>query len=414
VYCQLDTLRRCMPSSIRKALDSLPLTLDDTYERMLQGIPKEKFEHASRLFQCMVAALRPLRVNELAELFAIDFNPNNAPNLVAGWRPENPEEAVLSTCSSFITIIDGWNSKIVQFSHFSVKEYLTSDRLQTSSLGRISLYYIPLEPARAILARACVTVLLQLDEKEDEKDFMALPLASYATRNWVRHARFGDVASRIQDSLTYLFNPQMPLFRSPILLRSFINFRDLYPMCFVEPDEVPPLSAAAFWGFSGLARHLIMMHAADVNAKCAKHGLSPLHVASMFGQVDFSRVLLECGANVNAHARYDWTPLHFVSTEGYIRVAQLLLEHKAISNTRNNVNDTPLHLASRRGHLEIVQLLLHHGADVAARGQEGLTPYQIATRKRQGGGGLKHYRIPARKRRDEIAKLLLEHGAERE
>ena len=88
VYCQLDTLRRCMPSSIRKSLNELPITLDDTYERMLQGIPKEKFEHASRLFQGMVAAVRPLRVEELAELFAIEFGADNAPNLVAGWRPE--------------------------------------------------------------------------------------------------------------------------------------------------------------------------------------------------------------------------------------------------------------------------------------------------------------------------------------
>ena len=68
VFCQLDTLRRCMPSSIRRALNELPISLDDMYERMLQGIPKEKFEHASRLFQCMVAAVRPLRVEELAEL----------------------------------------------------------------------------------------------------------------------------------------------------------------------------------------------------------------------------------------------------------------------------------------------------------------------------------------------------------
>ena len=77
-----------MPSSIRKALNELPITLDDTYERMLQGIPKEKFEHAGRLFQCMVAAVRPLRVEELAEIFAIDFGPNAAPILVEGWRPE--------------------------------------------------------------------------------------------------------------------------------------------------------------------------------------------------------------------------------------------------------------------------------------------------------------------------------------
>ena len=128
-----------MPSSIRKALNELPISLDETYERMLQGIPREKFEHASRLFQCMVAAIRPLFVEELAELLAIEFGPNNTLNLVAGWRPENPEEAVLSTCSTFITTIDDQDSKIVQFSHSSVEEYLTSDRLQLSNVDRKSV-----------------------------------------------------------------------------------------------------------------------------------------------------------------------------------------------------------------------------------------------------------------------------------
>jgi hypothetical protein len=145
-----------MPSSILTALNELPITLDDTYERILQGIPKERFQHARRLFLCIVAAIRPLRVEELAEIFAIEFGANEVANLVEGWRPENSEEAVLSACSSLIAIIDAEGSKIVQFSHFSVKEYMTSDRLQTLDIGHVSDYYIPLEPAHTLLARACV------------------------------------------------------------------------------------------------------------------------------------------------------------------------------------------------------------------------------------------------------------------
>ena len=377
----------------------MPITLDDTYDRLLQGLPNEKCEHAGRLFQCMVAAFRPLRVEELAELFAIDFGPNDAPNLVAGWRPEFPEEAVFSTCSTFITIIDGDNegSKIVQFSHFSVKEFLTSDRLQMTNVGDIRQYYIPMEPAHSILARACVTVLLQLDE-EDEQRFQALPLASYATESWIRHTQFEDVASQIQDSLTYLFTPKKPPFRSRILLRSIDNSLPVHLMCFDKPAEITTLSAAAFCGFSGLARHLIMVHAPDVNAKCPHHGLSPLHGSSGYGRVESSRILLEHGANVNAHDHNAWTPLHYASLWGHLRVTQLLLEHKAISDTRNKHNDTPLHMALRHGHLEIVRFLLDHGADVATRGGEGLTPYLLAVRDGH----------------DDIAKLLLEHGAERE
>src|SRR5579863_5932120 len=101
-----------MPSSLRKALNELPTTLDDTYERALQGIPKEKRHHAHRLFQCLVAAIRPLRAEELAEIFAIDFEQDVTCNLMEGSRTENPEEAVLSTCSTLITVIEDKRSRI--------------------------------------------------------------------------------------------------------------------------------------------------------------------------------------------------------------------------------------------------------------------------------------------------------------
>ena len=387
-----------MPSSIRKALNELPITLDDTYERMLQGIPKEKFEHASRLFQCIVAALRPLRVEELAEIFAIDFGPNNSPNLVAGWRPENPGEAVLSTCSTFITIIDDRGSKIVQFSHFSVKEFLTSDRLQMSNVGNMRQYYIPLEPAHATLARACVTVLLQAAEEGDEKRFRALPLRTYAIKNWVRHTRFEDVGSRIQDSLAYLFDPKMPYFKPRILLRCFEGMLDVYPNQFFsyKPGTLTPLFLAAFCGFSGLAKHLIITHGLDVNAECGD-SLTPLHGASINGQIDCARILLNNGAHVSAQDSYGWTPLHSASEHGHLKLAEFLLEQGASLNTRTKYLDTPLYMASEGGHVEIVRVLLDHGADVNTRGGGSLTPYQVATERG-------HH---------DVVQLLLEHGAER-
>ena len=385
-----------MPSSIRKVLNELPTTLDDTYERMLQGIPKEKFEHASRLFQCMVAAVRPLHVEELAEIFAIEFGPSDTPSLIVDWRPEHPEEAVLSTCSTFITIIDDKGSKIAQFSHFSVKEFLTSNRLQMSDVGNICQYYIPLEPAHAILARACVIVLLQLDEKNDER-FKSLPLASYASDNWVRHAQFGDVASRIQDTLAYLFDPKNPHFKPRKLLRGVQNIYSRRPAFFGEkPDELTPLLLAAFCGFSGLIKHLIVTHAPDVNAKCGD-GRSALHEASGNGHVDSVRILLDHGADVNAVGWKDNTPLHHACYYGHVNVTRFLLEHNANSNAQTTDYETALHDASEQGYLEIVRLLVDHGADVTVQRKDGLTPYQVATRNGHKA----------------VAQLLLEHGPER-
>ena len=386
VYCQLDTLRRCVPSSIRKALNELPITLDDTYERVLQGIPKETFQHSRRLFQCIVAAIRPLRVEELAEIFAIEFDPNKVTNLVEGWRPENAEEAVLSACSSLIAIIYFRGSKYVQFSHFSVKEYMTSDRLLTSNIGHLCDYYIPLEPAHTLLARACVAVLLQLDEKLDRERLATFPLAKYASKYWLDHVKFENVQSQIQDALQHLFNPKRPHLRACTWLYDMepkYRYTGLleHSTRHSSDHSPPPLPSthlyyAVFCGFSELAKWLITTHKEVVNAKCYGNR-TPLHVASHEGHIDAVRVLLEHGAHVDSQEYARWMPLHFASDTGNYKIVQLLLEHRATLNARSASGITPLYLASRKGHLEIVRLMLNHGVDIDMG--PGLTPLQEAT-----------------------------------
>src|ERR1700761_4067965 len=132
VYCQIETLRRCFPASIRRTLDELPETLDGTYEQTLRTIDKQKRDYAYRLFQCLVVSKRPLHVEELAELFAIQPNVGTIPTFNADWRPEDPEEFVLSACSTLVVVVNVDGEKIVQFSHFSVREYLISDRIAIS------------------------------------------------------------------------------------------------------------------------------------------------------------------------------------------------------------------------------------------------------------------------------------------
>jgi ankyrin repeat protein len=402
VYCQLDTLRRCMPSSIRKALNELPITLDDTYERILQGIPKEKFQHARRLLQCIVAAIRPLRVEELAEIFAIEFGPNEVTNLVEGWRPENAEEAVLSACSSLIAIVNDQGSKIVQFSHFSVKEYMTSNRLQTSDIGHVCDYYVPLELAHTLLGRVCMAVLHQLDEKVDRERAATFPLAEYSSKRWLDHAKFENVQSQIQAALEHLFDPKRPHLRACIWLHN-VEIKYTYNWGdYSSAKQPPPLKAtalyyAAFCGLSELAKWLIETHAEDVNAKCYRDR-TPLHVASEEGHVDAVRVLLDHGAHVNSQDNINWMPLHFASDEGNLKVVQLLLEHEATLNARSAADSSPVYLASQSGHLEIVRLLCDHGANVHLRSYNNLTPFQAAT---ETG----HH---------DVAQLLLEYGAKRE
>ena len=474
VFCQLDTLRRCMPSSIRKALDELPITLDDTYERALQEIPKEKWQHAHRLFQCLVAAIRPLRVEELAEIFAIRFDQDSALNLMEGWRPENPEEAVLSACSALIAIVENKGSKIVQFSHFSVKEYLTSDRLRTS--GNICNYHIPLNAAHTILARACLAVLLQLDENVDKERLGTFPLAFYAAQYWTRHAKFEDVELGIQDDMERLFNPRNPYLAAWDWIYNVDRDRVRGSVGALAEHPTSPNATALYYaslcGFSGVAKYIICTHEEDVNAKSGYHR-TPLHAASYKGHIDVVRVLLDHGANVNTTDKKKETPLssayraehleimrlllehgadvdvssgygrisygrisHNASQAGQLEIVHLLLRHNADVNAKGSMNWTPLHNASHGGHAKVVQLLLDYGADINALSEARNTPLCCALLRGhilegdleiirllvehgadvniQGELQQTPYRVAESQGLTEIAKLLLEHGAEKE
>jgi len=80
--------------------------LDETYERILLEIDEEKQVYANRLFQCLAMSIRPLRAEELAEIFAVLPNAESTPDFDASWRPEDPEAFILSACSTLVTIVD--------------------------------------------------------------------------------------------------------------------------------------------------------------------------------------------------------------------------------------------------------------------------------------------------------------------
>ena len=209
---------------MRRTLKELPETLDETYEHILKEIKKPNRGLAQRVLQCLVVAIRPLRVSELAEVLAVDLDDSGGvPKVNADWRWEDQEQALSIACSSLIAIVEAGDGngdssvetgdlRVVQFSHFSVKEYLTSSRLSTTS-GEVSAYRIDLENAHTILAQACLGVLLQTHDEISENTSKDHPLARYAAQYWTTHAQFEEVSSCLQKGMEYLFNPDRPHFR---------------------------------------------------------------------------------------------------------------------------------------------------------------------------------------------------------
>ena len=234
---------------------------------MLNEIVTANRYQVYRLLQCLTVASRPLRVEELAEILALDFVGSKAeiPELRKDWRWNDQEEVLLSMCSSLITVVHHDGVPVVQFSHFSVKEFLTSDRL-AASVADVSYFHIPPRPAHTVIVKACLGILLHShsDKSRGDAKFKAesySPLTYYAARHWMDHARFEDVSTQIQLGMQRLFDPKNPYFEAWHKLYSPVHH--LADSAINIPS---PLYYASLWGFSGLAAHLVDKHALHVNA----------------------------------------------------------------------------------------------------------------------------------------------------
>jgi hypothetical protein len=358
--------------------------LDETYEQTLLGIDKQKRKYAQRLFQCLSVSIRPLRVEELAELFAVELDMTEPPSFNEKLRPPNAEEAVLSACSSLVSIVNEEGGQIVQFSHFSVKEFLTSERLATAE-ERLSYYHILPEPAHTILAHTSLSVLLRLDDKIDRNTIHHFPLAPYAARHWVDHAKFKGVLSHIQEAMERLFDPAKPQFSAWVWLYD-IDHDWIKPMSTIHPmrPEAVPLYYTSLCGFHGLVERLIAAHSQDVNSRGGFH-TTPLHAASVKGHSDVVSLLLRHGANPNTLDDLGRAPLHRVSHDGRLivvqpslEIARLLVNSGADVSVTDNEGWTPLHVAAKRGYRDTVQLLLGSGASLDIRNKRQETPLYLA------------------------------------
>ena len=473
MYCQLEALRHCLPSSVGRILEELPETLDGTYERVLKEINKANRDHAYRLLQFLTVALRPLRVEELAEVLAIDFDApadRGIPQSNPSWRWTDHHQAVLSTCSSLIAIVDDGGYQVVQFSHFSVKEFLTSNRLARSS-GDISRYHILLEPANTILAQACLGALLRLDARVNENIVDDIPLLEYAARYWIDHVRFENVSSRVRDAMEYFLDADKPHWAS-----SWVQMADVWWESFSvwEVDAAFPLYFTSLGGFYDLAERLICRHPEQINARGGRMATplvaalrgnhfriaellhrrgaevdvrdgdkrTPLRAACRAELLDIVQWLLNHGADVNIQNNSLWAPLHSAANGGRVEVLKMLIEHNADIHIRTNFGKSPLHLAASSDNeddqVDIVQVLLDHGADPNARDDDNSTPLHHSLWQKKGylttrgtvegtrllpkygaiidaedNEGRTPLQLALEHGRDDIAACLKEHGATR-
>ena len=109
-------------------------------------------------------------------------------------------------------------------------------------------------------------------------------------------------------------------------------------------------------------------------------------------------MLLEHGADPNARTDTDENSLYMALKNGHSGLARLLLKHGADPNARGVGGQTLLRVSSqRRDDWKVARELLKLNVDMNARDDQGRTPLQVALEKGN----------------TQVAKLLLDHGAER-
>ena len=307
-------------------------------------------------------------------MLAFDLSPGGIPKLNVDWRWENQEQVVLSACSSLVSVITDKGSRIVQFSHFSVKEFLMSDRL--TSCTEVSQFYIPIEPSHMILAQACLGTLLCLDDRTDKDGAWKIPLYQYAAKYWVGHAQFGNVEFKIKDTMDYFFDTDKPHFSA------WLRLERPYDLFTVSMNQGPrdvlssaaPLYFAAWRGFRGLVERLIVKNPQQIHHLGGVYG-TPFNASVHGGHIEVAQLLFEHGADINSRSADNWTPLHIASLASRLEIGKWLLDQGADVNSQQNRGLTPLHFVASEGHLGCQILLqVEHKVDINSLDYRGATP----------------------------------------
>jgi hypothetical protein len=154
----LDALRKCRtPNHVHDALRSLPKTLDETYDHILASVNETDREYAFRALQWVAFAARPVSLEEVAEAMIIDLYCEE-PSLNRGRELSDPHE-IVDICASLVSLSEQTEApkKVLQLTHFSVKEHLVSSTVRE---GKVAWFSLQEDLAHESIAECCLAYLL--------------------------------------------------------------------------------------------------------------------------------------------------------------------------------------------------------------------------------------------------------------
>jgi ankyrin repeat protein len=359
-------------AALRKSLASLPQTLDQTYDRILTAIREEDRVYAIRILQWMTFSERPLTIEEVAEVAAIDVE--GEPIFDRDEVLTDPLEA-LEICSSLITVTGSAEKeedafgrladpRILSLAHYSVQEYLVSDRIKQ---GPAKQYHMHEGESHESIMKGCIGYLSQFQGPISTAQFDISALAMYSAEFWLSHFRkAGGETENLCRLALKVFSMDNPAYHSWLRMcdPDLVDLGDETELERGLDDMAMPLYYAAKLGLDKITE-LLLGQGADVNAQGGIHG-SALEVASHEGHIVVAELLINAGANVNNVREFWGSPLCLAAERGDEAMVKLLIDAGADINARMSIScdwGNALFAAFGSAEEAVVKLLVEGGAD---------------------------------------------------
>lgn len=318
VECQLDSLRKCHTiKDLKRDLDTLPKTLEDTYEQILLRINEDHRGSALKILQWLCFAARPVTIQEAAEVLAVDLDgPCYDPEL----KPLDPRD-ILFLCSTLVTsatfsaadepeILPTYDeydfvydeSQVIRLAHLSVKDYLLSGRIKST---KVSFFAVEPRLTNLLITQSCLVYLLQPSFATDQFHKQHLmdrlnryPLYHYAAHFWPFHIEASgnnDIDDKTWRLLVQFFDTRNTRNGGNYVAWVLALTPGIKTALAIRTQ---PLYYAASFGNTSLIRKLLSSDPSlDINATGSRFDSTALQVAVYRNHPAAVKLLLECNAD---------------------------------------------------------------------------------------------------------------------
>ncbi|KAJ5915638.1 hypothetical protein N7466_011571 [Penicillium verhagenii] len=400
LYLAMDDIRTAFQNSLRPAEESIqmiPDSVNAAYQRILSRVPSEQVDTVKKMLQIIVAARRPLSIEEMGMALGIALYPQSKSQAEAGLDTTNLGAKLRRLCGLFVFLNADRNIHLI---HQTAKEFLIRGDAANQTMCQYSCTFTEAEDH---MAHICLRYL-SMDFPKGKYFFKNnysfeedCPFVTYSTTYWADHVRCMTPSTdrEVSDLLHQVYNTTSESFGSwfPIFRRKHRN----HPMK-MRMNEMKAIHLAAFNGHEQVVCDLLAKDTRVSNLPDG-FGIHPLAWATLkdYGNIDILRILLRGGADINAQSESAGSALQAACVSRFRKAVEMLLENGADVNTQGGHYGSALQAAcAREGSIELAEILLEHGADVNTQGGH----YGSALQAACADGSI------------ELVEILLKHGAD--